>query len=209
MARHHGCRVIMHVMQAATMLQAAWSTCLLWGMLAAACSGCNVPCATSNALYIYTIAQSTILHLQHFVASLACSNAYVGQNHAYITAMISMHAACEADSRGLHACSGPLPDLNGMFPALRALNASHNNFNGSIPVELGQTGIFQLGPENVGQNEVMSHVFDLSFNSLSGSVPNFLYYDVLRNYVSQGIYLQVGSPAYMSFPLCPSAYECM
>ena len=71
------------------------------------------------------------------------------------------------------------------------MNASNNHFTGTIPLQLGQTGIFQLPAVNVGNNELMSHVFDLSNNDLTGTVPNYLDFDVLRNYVSSGIYLRV------------------
>ena len=39
---------------------------------------------------------------------------------------------------------GPLPSNSSMFPGLRALNASHNSFTGTIPAAWNQSGIFTL-----------------------------------------------------------------
>ena len=54
-------------------------------------------------------------------------------------------------------CSGPLPsnvsgaNANGtnFFPALRAMNISHNAFTGSLPASFGQSGVFNLKPLQV------------------------------------------------------------
>ncbi len=54
-------------------------------------------------------------------------------------------------------CSGPLPSnvsgtaANGtnFFPALRAMNISHNSFSGSLPASFGQSGVFNLKPLQV------------------------------------------------------------
>lgn len=56
-----------------------------------------------------------------------------------------------------HACSGPLPSnvsgaaANGtnFFPALRAMNISHNAFSGTLPAAFGQSGVFNLKPLQV------------------------------------------------------------
>lgn len=56
-----------------------------------------------------------------------------------------------------HACSGPLPSnvsgaaANGtnFFPALRAMNISHNAFSGTLPTAFGQSGVFNLKPLQV------------------------------------------------------------
>ena len=55
------------------------------------------------------------------------------------------------------AGSGPLPSnvsgtaANGtnFFPALRAMNLSHNAFSGSLPAPFGQSGVFNLKPLQV------------------------------------------------------------
>ncbi len=55
------------------------------------------------------------------------------------------------------ACSGHLPSnvsgaaANGtnFFPALRAMNISHNAFSGTLPAAFGQSGIFNLKPLQV------------------------------------------------------------
>ena len=58
---------------------------------------------------------------------------------------------------GVHACSGPLPsNVSGtaanntnFFPALRAMNISHNAFSGTLPASFGQSGVFNLKPLQV------------------------------------------------------------
>lgn len=84
--------------------------------------------------------------------------------------------------------SGALPEKDGMFPALRALNASHNNFVGTIPAAFGTSGIFVQQPMSFQDGEILEHVFDLSYNQLTGELPAFLDEAKVPNYARR-IYL--------------------
>ena len=88
-------------------------------------------------------------------------------------------------------CSGSLPSNGTMFPALRALNASQNNISGTIPTQWGNTGLFKLPALYLSDGSAMSHVFNLSNNALTGSVPSFLNQVNLMTYQSAGVALAV------------------
>ncbi|KAK9819833.1 hypothetical protein WJX72_002908 [[Myrmecia] bisecta] len=76
-----------------------------------------------------------------------------------------------------------------VFPALRALNVSYNRLSGSIPSVLAQSGIFMQPPLFAGQNLIFQHVFDLSHNSLTGSIPGYLNATQVPVYALGGVYL--------------------
>ena len=82
-----------------------------------------------------------------------------------------------------------------MFPALRALNASLNNLSGPIPPQWGSTGLFKLPALLLSNGQAMSHVFNVSNNALTGTVPAFLNKVNLMNYQSAGVALAVRPPA--------------
>lgn len=96
-------------------------------------------------------------------------------------------------------CSGPLPSnvsgvaANGtkFFPALRAMNISHNAFSGSLPAAFGQSGIFNLKPLQFADGEILMHVFDISYNQLSGPLPSFLDFTNVPEYAQRGIFISV------------------
>ena len=91
-------------------------------------------------------------------------------------------------------CSGTLPAGAAMFPALRALNASLNNLSGPIPPQWGNTGLFKLPALLLSNGQAMAHVFNVSNNALTGSVPTFLNKVNLLNYQSAGVALAVRPP---------------
>ncbi|KAK9908916.1 hypothetical protein WJX75_004629 [Coccomyxa subellipsoidea] len=90
--------------------------------------------------------------------------------------------------------SGPLPTNatgNGtdFFPALRAMNISHNAFSGSLPSAFGRSGVFTLKPLQFADGEILMHVFDVSYNNLSGRLPSFLDFTNVPEYAQRGIFI--------------------
>ena len=93
-----------------------------------------------------------------------------------------------------------------MFPALRAFNGSHNAFRGPLPAAFGESGIFTLAPLQFADGETMAHVFDLSFNQLTGKLPSYLYQANVPGYVQRGILLQVRAFLHANGPQAPARF---
>eukprot|EP00210_Caulerpa_lentillifera_P001465 g1406.t1 len=81
--------------------------------------------------------------------------------------------------------SGTLFSDKGMFPNMKHLNLSRNNLNGTIPEEFASLGLF-------GQyrSSEFPHQIDLSFNKLSGDIPEFMYVENTPDIVDTEIYLE-------------------
>jgi hypothetical protein len=77
------------------------------------------------------------------------------------------------------------------FPALRAMNISHNAFTGTLPSAFGQSGIFNLKPLQFADGEILMHVFDISYNLLTGKLPSFLDFTNVPEYAQRGIFIAV------------------
>lgn len=101
-------------------------------------------------------------------------------------------------------CSGPLPstalgnvsaNATNFFPALRAMNISHNAFTGTLPAAFGQSGIFNQKPLQFADGEILMHVFDVSANQLTGKLPPFLDFTNVPEYAQRGIYIAVSAVA--------------
>ena len=100
---------------------------------------------------------------------------------------------------GLCLCSGPLPsndsgapaNSTNFFPSLRAMNISHNAFMGTLPTAFGQAGVFNQKPLQFADGEILMHVFDVSYNQLSGALPSFLDFTNVPEYVQRGIFIAV------------------
>ena len=96
-------------------------------------------------------------------------------------------------------CSGPLPsndsgvpaNSTNFFPSLRAMNISHNAFTGTLPTAFGQAGVFNQKPLQFADGEILMHVFDVSYNQLSGALPSFLDFTNVPEYVQRGIFIAV------------------
>ena len=96
-------------------------------------------------------------------------------------------------------CSGPLPsndsgvpaNSTNFFPSLRAMNISHNAFTGTLPTAFGQAGVFNQKPLQFADGEILMHVFDVSYNQLSGVLPSFLDFTNVPEYVQRGIFIAV------------------
>ncbi|CAK0783683.1 hypothetical protein CVIRNUC_006882 [Coccomyxa viridis] len=93
--------------------------------------------------------------------------------------------------------SGPLPsndsgvpaNSTNFFPSLRAMNISHNAFTGTLPTAFGQAGVFNQKPLQFADGEILMHVFDVSYNQLSGVLPSFLDFTNVPEYVQRGIFI--------------------
>ena len=77
------------------------------------------------------------------------------------------------------------------FPALRAMNISHNAFTGTLPAAFGQAGVFNQKPLQFADGEILMHVFDVSNNQLSGALPSFLDFTNVPEYAQRGIFIAV------------------
>lgn len=62
---------------------------------------------------------------------------------------------------------------------------------GSLPAAFGQSGIFTLQPLQFADGEILMHVFDISANRLTGSLPPFLDFTNVPEYAQRGIYISV------------------
>ena len=115
----------------------------------------------------------------------------------------------------LPLCSGPLPsndsgvpaNSTNFFPSLRAMNISHNAFTGSLPAAFGQAGVFNQKPLQFADGEILMHVFDVSYNQLSGALPSFLDFTNVPEYVQRGIFIAVRRPSRLLATLMPSASD--
>ncbi|CAL8462033.1 g1564 [Coccomyxa elongata] len=87
---------------------------------------------------------------------------------------------------GFTNSSSSPPDF---FPALRAMNISHNRFTGTLPSAFGRSGIFTLKPLQFADGEILMHVFDISYNNLSGRLPSFLDFTNVPEYAQRGIFI--------------------
>ncbi|EIE25001.1 RNI-like protein [Coccomyxa subellipsoidea C-169] len=89
--------------------------------------------------------------------------------------------------------SGPLPTNatvgRDYFPALRAMNISHNAFSGSLPSAFSRSGVFTLKPLQFADGEILMHVFDVSYNNFSGRLPSFLDFTNVPEYAQRGIFI--------------------
>jgi len=81
--------------------------------------------------------------------------------------------------------TGRLFSKKDMFPKLVHFNLSTNNFEGYIPEEFSSMGVFS--PEARFSPD---HVFDLSFNNLTGEIPDFLYEEVTPNVADVDVVLK-------------------
>lgn len=81
--------------------------------------------------------------------------------------------------------NGPLFSKKGMFPNLRHLNLSRNSLRGKIPEDFASLGLF--GPY---KSLELRHEIDLSFNKLSGDLPEFIYQENSPDVVDTAIYLE-------------------
>lgn len=81
--------------------------------------------------------------------------------------------------------NGPLFSKKGMFPNIRHLNLSRNNLRGKIPEDFASLGLF--GPYKSSE---LRHELDLSFNRLSGDLPEFIYQENSPDVVDTAIYLE-------------------
>ena len=81
-----------------------------------------------------------------------------------------------------------------MFPGLRAINMSTNALTGTIPPQFNQTGIFSGSPIFLLSGRPLQQIFDLSFNKLTGSLPDFLSSQSVPPWTAGGIYLEVIPP---------------
>lgn len=81
--------------------------------------------------------------------------------------------------------TGKLFARQGMLPNLMHFNLSRNTLTGPIPDEFSSMGLFgnekRSGP---------SHVFDVSFNNLSGAIPSFMYQENNPNIMETDVYLE-------------------
>ena len=87
-----------------------------------------------------------------------------------------------------------LPTPPTSFPSLRAMNISHNAFMGTLPTAFGQAGVFNQKPLQFADGEILMHVFDVSYNQLSGALPSFLDFTNVPEYVQRGIFIAVSHP---------------
>ena len=62
---------------------------------------------------------------------------------------------------------------------------------------MGNTGLFRLPPVLTPAGYRISHVFDVSSNVLTGSIPDFLYSENVKDYQASGIALAVSA-----VPIC-------
>ena len=81
--------------------------------------------------------------------------------------------------------SGHLFAMEGMFPKMTHFNVSTNQLSGPIPNEFSSMGVFgnarRTGP---------LHVFDLSFNKLSGLLPEFMYQEDTPTIMETELFLE-------------------
>ena len=81
--------------------------------------------------------------------------------------------------------SGHLFAMDGMFPKMTYFNVSTNQLTGPIPKEFSSMGVFgnarRTGP---------LHVFDISFNKLSGLLPEFMYQEDTPTIMETELFLE-------------------
>lgn len=100
--------------------------------------------------------------------------------------------------------TGVLPVGQGMFGQLRMFNVSNNKLQGTVPDDYSACGVFTLPPINaLGSDSLqdpsehskdegatlrsLPHVFDVSSNQLSGTVPSFLLADNVPAFVRPNV----------------------
>ena len=93
-----------------------------------------------------------------------------------------------------------LANSTNFFPSLRAMNISHNAFTGTLPTAFGQAGVFNQKPLQFADGEILMHVFDVSYNQLSGALPSFLDFTNVPEYVQRGIFIAVSHPSLIPVP---------
>eukprot|EP00210_Caulerpa_lentillifera_P007122 g6814.t1 len=81
--------------------------------------------------------------------------------------------------------SGFLFSEKGMFPNIRYFNLSRNSLKGRIPKDFASMGLF-----GEHKSSEFPHQFDLSFNQLSGAIPEFMYVDNSPDIADTEIYLE-------------------
>jgi hypothetical protein len=62
---------------------------------------------------------------------------------------------------------------------------------GSLPAAFGNSGVFTLQPLQFADGEILEHVFDVSYNRLTGQLPAFLDFSNVPEYAQRGIYVSV------------------